>query len=401
MSSLLGRSRIVLLVFFLAVVVLAPTVLSLEIHSPMDPFEMYYREYFGDNSYIVYRGMSVNITDSFRYSFVVPENTSIGVAARLVPSRLFRVVDRDLDYSISRTGNKTVMEASVFFRAVIDDETRFGEYRVGVEWLVFTNSSISYNTTHYLGYPLKVMVRDVNESYLVVFVDEGFDETGAYRVFNVFVFNLGLGYPFPDKKYWGDMAPPRPGMFLIYNLSVTVCVFPGRICGSNSTDVLPANRSIYVSGLKLPVDVSPSRIVVWIHCCDDVHGCVNIMKSINYQWDLAPVNIVSDRKIKVKISDGVGWSKEVETNATVKLRIGRLYFFSSKSCSLSKFITGPTTVFIPCTSRARTYTYTIPRGQGYTVSLEYALIISFIVAVLVLIIVILLEKMIHETNYFV
>ena len=79
-----------------------------------------------------------------------------------------------------------------------------------------------------------------------------------------------------------------------------------------------------------------------------------------------------------------------------RLRLSRVYLSSSECGSLSKFITGPATVFISRTNRARTYLYSI--SQGYPVSLEYALRATMVVAIITLITELLLEKMICKNK---
>ena len=60
MNSLHALSRVFLL-FLLFIVLFSPIASSVEIHSPLDPYEKYYRNFYHDNSYIVYRGMVLNI----------------------------------------------------------------------------------------------------------------------------------------------------------------------------------------------------------------------------------------------------------------------------------------------------------------------------------------------------
>ena len=317
MSSLQGLFRFFSL-FSLFVVLVSPIAFSVEIHSPLDPYVKYYRDFYHDDSYIVYRSMVLNISDSFSLQVVVKNETGYDarkpiINASFIIDDAFKVVSKELSVhyrNISRSDNSTLVRVSAFLRGTIlvrNDAPLNTIHRIGVEWIVtrYINTTLlgtslvvkrEYRYTHLLGYPIRVIPRNVTGNYTIG------DNllSWAYPTplgINITLFNPALGIPGPENEtYWGVMLPPRPTMFIVYNVSVDITITSnGKLLYSDGIYVgeLVANETLTIPIILFNSSLwdIPSRLLnvsLRIRCVDDVHGVLVLNRSYlvyyNYTW---------------------------------------------------------------------------------------------------------------------
>ena len=231
------------------IVLFSPIASSIEIRSSLDPYEKYYRDFYRDNSYIVYRGMILNISDSLSLQVVLKNESGYDVRVPLVNASFiidnaFKVVGRQLSVhyrNVSRSDNSTVVRISASFRGSILVEKHAPLntiHRVGVEWVItrFINTTILDSSIvrekeekyrHLLGFPLRIILRNITGNYTVG------DNllSWAYPTplgINITLFNPALGIPGPENEtHWGKMIPLRPSMLIVYNVSVNVTIVSG------------------------------------------------------------------------------------------------------------------------------------------------------------------------------
>ncbi len=403
---------------------------GVSISSDMDRFIDYYRRFYGVDEYIVYRGMLLNLSDSFSMEVVVKNETGYDVQEPLVNASIivdnaFKVVNKNLRVvyeNFSRSDNSTIVRVHAWLSGSIvvkEDAPLDTLHRIGVEWIVtrYINTTLlgtnlvvkrEYRYTHLLGYPIRVIPRNVTGNYTVG------DNllSWAYPTplgINITLFNPALGIPGPENEtYWGVMLPLRPTMFIVYNVSVDITI--------TSNDKLLYSDGIYVGELvanetlTIPVVLFnsslwniPSRLLnvsLRIKCVDDIHGVLVLNRSYlvyyNYTWVnilYAPSTVYiydGDTGELVEAVEGP-WPKRVY------LAPFRYYVFKCVGCrDLGLWVIDPVNITLYEEQWIGTVTpwTPIPRADPWSM-------VRYIVALLVILftIVLLIEKMVREASF--